>query len=106
MDALVAARKVLAIGTDAQELARELRRLLSVQAPNPPGRAVPFAPPRRVTGKLLESTKVHPTAHGARVVVYAPYSVPLEKSKKWYGWPHAFLSVALRNLGLAGRHSG
>src|SRR6185369_8890143 len=62
----------------------------------------PAVPPR---GFLQGSVKVIRTAKGASVQIYAPYAYPLEKSTRWYGWPHAFLSVALENLGLIGRHS-
>ena len=99
--------------TVAEEFAKRLRQKVGKQAPirrTRSGRvvattsAIPFAPPRRVTGRLQRSIKVVRTAHGARVVIWAPYSVPLEKSRRWWGWPHAFVSVVLREMDLSGRH--
>lgn len=96
----------------AEKLAVEIRRVLGVQAPiryTATGKPVaatpaePFAPPRRVSGALQASVKVHRTANGARVVVWKPYGKVLEKSRRWYGWPHAFVSVALRAIGLSWR---
>lgn len=98
----------------AEELKRRLQAKLSVQAPlrvTKGGRVVaatkatPYAPPRRVLGDLLRSVVVVRTAHGARLVIYAPYGWPLEKSKKWHGWPHAYLSVVLAEMGITGRNS-
>ena len=92
----------------ADKLATEIRRLLSVQAPvrrTASGklvattRATPGAPPRKVSGDLYRSVRVHRTAHGARVVIYKWYSVPLEHRG------HPFLSVALANLNLKGRNA-
>lgn len=88
----------------AEELAAETRKVLSVRG-TPGTPAVPFAPPRMITGNLRGKIRVVPTAHGARLVAWAPYAAPLEKSKRWYGWPHRFLSVAMARLGLKGRHS-
>lgn len=67
--------------------------------------AKPFAPPRKVTGYLQSSIKVYRTAHGARVVVWAPYSVPLERLTRWYGWPHAFVKPVLKAMKLTGRNA-
>jgi hypothetical protein len=98
----------------AHKLAVEMRRVLSVQAPTrvlPSGRIVartkakPFAPPRRVTGKLQSSVKEVRVKNGVSVRVYAVYGYPLEKSTRWRGWPHKFVSVALRNIGIRGRNS-
>lgn len=97
-----------------RKFARELRAILSVQAPLrttrggrvvAATRATPFAPPRRVTGALQGSVREIPTKHGLRVVVFKPYSVPLEKSSRWYGWPHRFVQPVLRMMGLVGRAS-
>lgn len=96
------------------KFAQELRTILSVQAPlrvTRGGRVVaatrakPFAPPRRVTGALQGSVREVPTKNGLRVVVFKPYSVPLEKSARWYGWPHRFIQPVLRMMGLVGRNS-
>lgn len=96
----------------ANEFAAEIRRILSVQAPVrttrsgrivAATRATPYAPPRMVTGALRRSVAVVPTAHGARVVVWKPYGVPLEKGTSVAGFPHKFVAVALENLGLSGR---
>lgn len=98
----------------AHAFKRELQRVLSVQAPTrrtrsgrivATTRAKPYAPPRRVSGRLRERISVVPTAHGARVVVWTPYGVPLEKSTRMRGFPHRFIFVALANLGLIGRNS-
>jgi len=98
----------------AEQLAKEIRGVLSVQAPVRISRsgkivattkAKPFAPPRRVSGKLQKSVKVVRTKHGARVVVFAPYAASLEYTTKWAGWPHKFVQVAMRKMGLRGRHS-
>jgi hypothetical protein len=67
-------------------------------------RANPFAPPRRVSGRLKDSVKVQRTAHGAKLTIYAPYAVMLEKSKYPYGFPHAFLRLAMVYLGIRGRN--
>ena len=97
----------------AKQFKVELQQVLSVQAPTrrtrsgrlvATTRAKPYAPPRRVTGRLQARITVVETAHGARVVVWTPYAVPLEKSKRMRGFPHKFLAVALRNLGLSGRN--
>ena len=93
----------------AYALEKELKRVVGKQAPTRTTRtgkivattkAKPFKPPRRVSGKLQKSIKVQRTAHGARVTIYAPYSVRLEYSNRWYGWPHKALAVAAKNLGL------
>lgn len=98
----------------ADQLAIELRKILNVQAPvrrTRSGKLVattkarPFAIPRKVTGKLRNSVKVIRTPRGASVQVYARYGVFLEKGKRPYGFPHKFVSVALKNLGLRGRNS-
>ncbi len=98
----------------AERLKTEMQRVLSVRAPTritrsgrvvATTRAVPFAPPRMVTGRLRERITVVQTAHGARVVVWTPYGVPLEHSESMPGFPHKFVAVALENLGLVGRNS-
>lgn len=95
----------------ADKLAEEIKRVLSVQAPVRVTRrgklvaatkAVPFAPPRRVTGKLQRSVKVKRTTKGATVVIYQPYGLPLETSTRWWGWPHIFVARAKANLGIRG----
>lgn len=100
--------------TVGHEVAVEVRRLLSVQAPTrrtrfgrlvATARAKPFAPPRMVTRRLRNSVREIPTKHGMKLVVYAPYAAPLEKSHRWRGWPHRFLSVALESVGTRGRNS-
>lgn len=100
--------------TVADQLAVEVRRVLSVKAPirrTASGKlvaatpAIPFAPPRMVTGALRNSVKVIPTTHGARLVIWKPYGLYLEMSKRYHGWPHKFLAVALRKLGIKGRSS-
>ena len=92
----------------------ELRTILSVQAPLrvtrggrvvAATRATPFAPPRRVTGRLQGSVREVPTKHGLRVAVFKPYAVPLEKSARWFGWPHRFVQPVLRMMGLVGRNT-
>lgn len=97
----------------AYALEKELKRVVGKQAPTRTTRtgkivattkAKPFAPPRRVSGNLQKKIRVVRTAHGARVVMYAPYSVRLEYSNRWYGWPHRALAVALKNLGLKSRN--
>lgn len=99
----------------AEALAVEIRKVLSVRAAvrRTKGgnlvainKAKPFAPPRMITGKLRNSVKVVRTAHGARVVIYSKYGAALEYGRKWAGWPHKFLAVAMHKLGLKGRHSG
>lgn len=98
----------------AEGLAKEIRSVLSVQAPTRVTRsgrvvattkAVPFAPPRRVSGDLQRSVRVDRMWYGARVVIGKSYGFILEKSHKWPGWPHEFLKVALQRLGLKGKHS-
>lgn len=100
--------------TMAEALKVEIRKVLSVRAPTRTTRsgrlvattkAKAFAPPRIVSEKLRKSVKVTRTVRGAKVTVYAPYSVPLEYSTYRKGYPHRFLSVALGNLGLKGRNA-
>jgi len=91
----------------AGKLAVTMRRLLSTRSPRPPLPAISLAPPRLVTGKLKNSVSVVPTAHGARVVVWAPYAPFLEYgSPARKGFPHKFVKPALAELGLTGRASG
>jgi len=96
----------------ADKLAVMLRKVLSVRARTRrtlTGKvvaaepAIPFAPPRYVTGILSKSVKVRRTARGALLQIFAPYAVPLERGKKWYGWPHQSLARALRDLKIKGR---
>lgn len=98
----------------AQKFKKELQRVLSVQAPTrvtrsgrivATTRAKPYAPPRRVSGKLQSRITIVKTKNGARCVIWTPYGVPLERSSRWRGWPHKFVAVALKNLGLTGRNS-
>lgn len=97
----------------AEELRRELDKILSVRAPTritKSGRVVaatpatPYAPPREVTGALRRSVKIVRTEHGARLVVWKPYGFFLEKVTKWYGWPHLFMAWALERVGVRGRN--
>lgn len=97
----------------AEHLAKVVRQVLSVQAPTritrggnlvAATRATPFAPPRRITGRLQDSVKVQRTARGAKLTVYAPYAMPLEHGTKVRGFPHKFLAVAMEQLGLRGRN--
>ena len=96
----------------AERLHAALGDILSLQAPTRMTRggrivaatpAFPNAPPRRVTGKLKDSRRVIRTAHGARVAVFAPYAMPLERRRDLRGFPHKFMSVALERLGISGR---
>lgn len=98
----------------AEQFKRELQVVLGVPAPTRVTRggrivatipAIPFAPPRTVTGRLRERITVVRTAHGARVVVWTPYGVPLERSTVRSGFPHKFVQVALERMGLEGRAS-
>lgn len=98
--------------TMADKLAKEIKDVLSVQAPikrTRSGRivastkATPFAPPRKVTGKLQKSVRVQRTRNGAKLIIDAPYGLPLETSTRWWGWPHKFIAVAMERLGLRGR---
>ena len=95
----------------ADALAEEMRRVVGVQAPTRRTRsgkvvaatkAIPFAPPRRVTGKLQKSITVRRTIFGATVTVHQPYGVPLETLTHWYGWPHLYVARAKANLGIRG----
>lgn len=93
----------------ADQLAREMRKVVGVQAPTritrsgrmvAATRATPFAPPRKVTGRLQKSIHVIETKRGASVQVCAPYAQYLEYGTGREGFPHAFLSVAKSNLGM------
>lgn len=95
----------------AEALAKEMKIVVGVQAPTRRTRsgrivaatpATPFAPPRRVTGKLQASIKVVRVKNGAKVVVYQPYGLPLETSTRWWGWPHIFVARAKHILGIRG----
>lgn len=98
----------------ATKLKNEMQKVLSVKALTRISksgkvvaltRAIPHAPPRSVTDRLRTNITVVHTAHGARVVVWTPYGVPLEQSVTMPGFPHKFVAVALENLGLVGRNS-
>lgn len=98
----------------ADQMAIELNQILSVQAPTrvtKSGRivaatkATPFAPPRRVRGQLQSSVQVWRTVFGAKLRIQAFYGYYLEKSHRWYGWPHEFMKLAYARLGITGRHS-
>lgn len=95
--------------TLGQKFAREIQDVLSVQAPVrrlPSGRLVavtpakPFAPPRMVSGKLRASVKVTETRDGCRVRIGKKYGMPLEFRKNFGGFPHEFMAVAARRLGI------
>lgn len=106
-----AKQRGVAIG---HRFAENLREILNVQAPvrwTRSGRmvaarkATPFAPPRKVTGRLRRSVTEIPTVNGLKVVVYSPYAVPLEKSHRFAGWPHWFVSIVLKRMRLTGRNA-
>lgn len=98
----------------AGKLLVEWRRVVGRQAPTrttmggrvvATTRARPYAPPRRVTGDLYRSASIVRTKNGARFVIWRRYSVPLEYGEKVKGFPHKHLAVAMKNLGIKGRHS-
>jgi hypothetical protein len=75
----------------ADELVRQMREVCSVPgSPDTPAR--PYAPPRRITGKLIKSIR----RRGRTVVVEAPYAGYLEFGTARKGFPHAFVDKALK----------
>lgn len=95
--------------TIAEDLVKQLKKILSKQAKTRKTKsgkivatepAIPFAPPRRVTGKLQKSVGVTKFKNIARVHVRQWYGRPLEFSKKWYGWPHKYIRVVLAQMKL------
>lgn len=99
--------------TVAEKLLRQLRKKLEVKAKTrwtKGGRivardpAIPFQPPRIVTGKLRNSLKINLVMRRgvkvAQITTNVKYARYLEWSKKWYGWPHQFIRPALKELKL------
>lgn len=95
--------------TIGQQLVQQLKLILSVKAPTRVTRsgrivaitpAIPFAPPRLVTGKLRGSVKLTRYKQLARLIISAPYARPLEFSRRWYGWPHKFIRIVLEQMGI------
>ena len=89
-----------------EEFARRLRKKIDIQAPIrytrsgrivAATRAIPKAPPRKVTGALQASVKTQKTRRGLKVTVYKPYGWFLEFSVKH---PHKFFEPVLREMKL------
>jgi hypothetical protein len=78
----------------AEELKREMCRLCSVPG-NPKQRAKRYAPPRRISGRLLRGI----TRRKNKISVEAPYAWFLEY-RTGGSFPHKFLEPALKKLGL------
>ena len=93
----------------AEHFAVELRKTLSTRAATrrtASGRlvaifpALPYAPPRYVSGRLYKSVTVRKTARGATVVIMAPYGLPLEHGGGRMRTPHPFWKPTRERLGL------
>jgi hypothetical protein len=79
----------------AEQLKKTMQQIVSVPG-NPKEPAKRYAPPRRITGRLMKGIKRRKN----RVIVEAPYAWFLEYTYKRKSFPHKFILPALRQLGL------
>lgn len=74
----------------ADAVVASTREVLGISG-DPKTKATPFAPPRRITGRLQRSVR----RRGLRVSVDAPYAAILEYATKPHGFPHSFAQQSI-----------